>query len=226
MNYSRPEMLPCDFTGMTGIPNFTLPGFDYAVSGNRASMMQMMFNLDQLTIRARWSLSYSFPPSPTLFYSSFDYTLDCKNLPTTLPCQTSYGYYYTTTTGSPPYPVWADPASRVLGPHDGAKPMPNAGVTYDVANSKSLSVQFRPSFTGVAPSTSALQVACEIIAVDFGQQISTNMTGAVGGTLLATTSLSIFGMTFPVYLAINSGGPVSATFSIPFTVTGSTAFHS
>jgi hypothetical protein len=224
MNYSRPEMLPCDFTGMTGIPNW-VGHPSYAVSGNRAAMMQMMFNLDQLTIRARWSLSYSFPPSPTLFYSDFDYTVDCKNLPTTLPCQTGYGYYYTTTTGSPPYPVWADPASRVLGPHDGAKAMPDADVTYDVANSKSLSVQFRPSFTGVAPSTSALQVACEIIAVDFGQGISTNMNGTVG-TTLATTSLSLYGMTFPIYLAINSGGPVSATFSIPFTVTGTTAFHS
>ena len=104
MNYSRPEMLPCDFTGVTGIPNW-VGHPSYAVSGDRAALLRMMFNLDQLTITVRWSCSYSFPPSPTLFYSDFDYTLNCKNLPTTLPCQTSYGYYYTTTTASPVTPA-------------------------------------------------------------------------------------------------------------------------
>jgi hypothetical protein len=226
MNYSRPEMLPGSFTGVNGIPDLTVPGSSYAVSGNRAAMMQMMFNLDQLTIRARWSLSYSFPPSPTLFYSSFDYTLDCKNLPTTLPCQTSYGYYYSLTTASPPYPVWPDPASRVLKGGGTGTPLPYASVTYDVVNNKSLSARFVPSFTGVAPSTSALQVGCEIIANDYNQGIGANMTGAGGVTILATTALSLYGMSFPIYLAINSGGPVSATFSTPFTVTGSIAFHS
>ena len=102
--------------------------------------------------------------------------------------------------------------------------MPYADLNYDVANSKYISAYFRPSFTGVAPSTTALQVACEIIASDFNQGIGTNMIGSLG-TTLATTSLSLYGMTFPVYLAINSGGPVSATFSTPFTVTGTIAFH-
>ena len=224
MNYSRPELFPCDFTGVTGIPNW-VGHPSYAVSGNREKLLKMMFYLDQLTVRVQWSLSYSFPPSPTLFYSDFDYTVNCRNVPTTVPAQTGFGYYYATTTGSPPYPVWPDPSSRVLGPNDGAKPMPDVAITYDAINNKSISVQFRPSFTGIAPSTSALQVACAITASDFNQGISSQMSPTGGGTTLATTSLSLYGMTFPIYLQINSGGPVSVSFTTPFTVTGSISFH-
>lgn len=222
MNYSRPELFPCDFTGVTGIPNW-VGHPSYAVSGNREKLLKMMLYLDQLTVRVQWSLSYSFPFSPTLFYSDFDYTVNCRNVPTTVPAQTGGGYYYTTT-GGPPYPVWPDPSSRVLGTNDGNKPMPEVSIANDLINSKSIYVEFRPSFTGIAPSTSALQVACAITASDFYQGIGSQMN-AGGGTTLATTSLSLYGMTFPIYLQINSGGPVSVSFTTPFTVTGGISFH-
>lgn len=205
-------------TGGTAAPNLSSTSSGYAVSGDRAALLRMMFNLYELTVTVAWSCSYSFPPSPTLFYSSFNQTMSCKNPPAL--AGTTSGFYYTTTSGGPPSAPWTDPASRVLAIQSGTRPMPNpSSEMVPAPNQQTMSVEFRPSFDGTN-----FKVAGAILISDVNNAISTDMAGT-SGTVLATTSLSLYGMTFPVYLAINSGGPVSATFSTPFTVTGTIAFH-
>lgn len=225
MNYSRPNLFQSStsFTDLSVNPN-------YAVSGNRAKLLRLMYNLDELTITANWAFNFTFPPSPTVYYSySNNHTISSKY--PVIPSSTQYGYYYSATDLNPAT-VWPDPASRVLS-LGGNRPMPDFEYLAGLGNDQYSNVSFRPSLSG---STFSVGAIVDISGVDtpVGERgpytVRAVLSNTAGYQVLASSTLTIVDgtgspMSFPIDLIIEGGIPIIASFTVPFTVTALATFH-
>jgi hypothetical protein len=223
MNYSRPELLynrPYSSIADRSIDP------DWKVSGDQATALRMMYYLDRLTINVSWSLSYSFPPSPDVYYSHQNISLDSKTIPNFgWPCFSQVGYYYTDTN----FARFPDPASRITMLNIPSNA--NGFVWYEihggVFDSPFVDLRFFPTFNGTN-----LQVASYIEVSQMDRPVvetgplrfTTLMNNSIYPSV-ASTTLNFYGMSFPIYLVSLSVVPPIISFSTPFTVTGTIAFH-
>jgi hypothetical protein len=220
MNYSRPNLLPFPMTGANAAQNFKLQPA-YAVTGDRAKLLKMLCYVDDVTISIAWACTYSFTPSPIVFSSSFNATLSSKNPPSPPALASSSAGFYYSANANGPWPVWPDPASRVLVTNSGANYLPVISLEFNVGGAiKGLDMEFRNSFDGTN-----FQIASQIQAVDVDQNMVATTSATGYPTTIATTTLSLFGMSIPLYLKLDTVAPVSATFSTPFTATGNVTFQ-
>jgi hypothetical protein len=206
MIYSRPNLFPGE---VVSYPNLSATP-SYAVSGNRAKLLDWLTNLNGIQITVSWSAAWRYPPNPTVVNSTYNQTFSTANpnvAPWVGPAACSYGYFYPQANQATI--LYPDAASRILGPLDGAKPLPSFSVSNPTVG---LTCEFRPSFDGANYG-----IAFFVTAVDITQAVNTSQNPGFPTLTIASTVFSIDGMNFTTYLLAPGAPPIAvdaATFAV------------